>query len=298
MRLVLSLLAIGGTLACAGNIRAADPVMVELRDRAVSGTSVVTLGQVALLSGGDELTRAKLASIDVAELKSRLPSASVGRRAIEYRLILAGYDANSIHVIGAERTNITITRRLVTIEEITAAAKAELFRHISRGPETVMVELAFPVVVKLPEVPADERPTITAKPHGRVTTQGRVQMDISIFFNSEPLLSLAIYLDVKTGGLLEPGGGATAMKTGQTGGPVTPVAATTLPASTEVLIRPRQRVTMEVHSGGLTVKAVGEAQQQGRLGDSILVQNVDSKKAVVARVTGPSTVEVDIGGAP
>jgi|GEM_PF-2332722 len=297
MRLLLSLLAIGSV--CAGEIRAADPVMVELRDRAVSGTSVVTLGQVALISGGDELTRAKLASIDVAELKSRLPSASVGRRAIEYRLILAGFDANSVRVIGAERTNITMTRRVVTVEEITAAAKAELFRHISSGPETVMVELAFPVVVKLPEVPADERPVITAKPHGRVTTQGRVQMDISISFNSEPLLSLAVYLDVKTGGGPgEPVGGSTARWPGQTGAPVTPAGGTTLPASTEVLIRPRQRVTMEVHSGGLTVKAVGEAQQQGRLGDSILVQNVDSKKAVVARVTGPSTVEVDIGGAP
>jgi hypothetical protein len=68
------------------------------------------------------------------------------------------------------------------------------------------------------------------------------------------------------------------------------------PNPAEILIRPQERVTMEVRSGGLTVRAVGQAQQQGRLGESIMVQNVDSKKVIVARVTGPSTVAVDIGG--
>jgi flagella basal body P-ring formation protein FlgA len=53
---------------------------------------------------------------------------------------------------------------------------------------------------------------------------------------------------------------------------------------------------MQVNSGGLKVAAVGEAQQVGKLGQTILVQNIDSKKMVSARVTGPATVEVDLGG--
>jgi flagella basal body P-ring formation protein FlgA len=55
---------------------------------------------------------------------------------------------------------------------------------------------------------------------------------------------------------------------------------------------------MEVRTETLTVKVAGEAMQEGRLGQTILVQNVDSKKSIMAKVTGPSTVEVDIGGSP
>jgi flagella basal body P-ring formation protein FlgA len=61
-----------------------------------------------------------------------------------------------------------------------------------------------------------------------------------------------------------------------------------------ILIHPRQRVTMLVHSGGLNVSTVGEAQQDGRLGQTIMVQNVDSKKMINARVTGPDTVEIQL----
>ena len=61
-----------------------------------------------------------------------------------------------------------------------------------------------------------------------------------------------------------------------------------------VLVQSRQRVMMLVHSGGLNVSAVGEAQQEGRMGQSILVQNIDSKKVVQGRVTGPGTVEIDL----
>ncbi len=282
-------------LAVAAAARAADPVTVELAGTATVGKSVVTVGDVALVSGGDADTRARVARIDLAELKARDPGVTVGRRAVEYRLVLAGFEPAAVRVTGAERAAVTVARRAVTLEEVTAAARAEVLRPFTNPAEAVAVELAVPVVVKLPEVPADERAVITARPRGRPGATGRVQVDMAVAVGGETLLSFAVHLEVRPVG--RPG--AAVVPAGGVVPPVPLVAAGgTQFASAELLIRPRQRVEMRVTSGGLTVTAAGEAQQAGKLGQIILVQNVDSKKTVSARVTGPGTVEVDLGGAP
>ena len=282
-------------LAVTAAARAADPVTVELAGTATVGKSVVTVGDVALVSGGDADTRARVARIDLAELKAREPGVTVGRRSVEYRLVLAGFEPAAVRVTGAERATVTVARRAVTLEEVTAAARAEVLRPFTNPAEAVAVELAVPVVVKLPEVPADERAVITARPRGRPGATGRVQVDMAVAVGGETLLSFAVHLEVRPVG--RPG--AAVVPAGGVVPPVPLVAAGgTQFASAELLIRPRQRVEMRVTSGGLTVTAAGEAQQAGKLGQIILVQNVDSKKTVSARVTGPGTVEVDLGGAP
>ena len=282
-------------LAVAAAARAADPVTVELAGTATVGKSVVTVGDVALVSGGDADARARVARIDLAELKAREPGVTVGRRAVEYRLVLAGFEPAAVRVTGAERATVTVARRAVTLEEVTAAARAEVLRPFTNPAEAVAVELAVPVVVKLPDVPADERAVITARPRGRPGATGRVQVDMAVAVGGETLLSFAVHLEVRPVG--RPG--AAVVPAGGVVPPVPLVAAGgTQFASAELMIRPRQRVEMRVTSGGLTVTAAGEAQQAGKLGQIILVQNVDSKKTVSARVTGPGTVEVDLGGAP
>jgi flagellar basal body P-ring formation protein FlgA len=298
MRLFRFLSFAAGAALLLSTARAAEPVTVTLNESASVGTFVVTLGDVALISGGDAATRARVARIDLVELKSREPSGLVGRKSVEYRLFLAGFDASAVRVTGAERTNVSLSRRTITAEEVTAVARTELLRQYP-NPEGA-VELAAPIVVKLPEVPANEKLDITAKPHGKPGASGRVQMDMSITAGSEKLLSFAIHLNVGRPGApaVTPTGGIAALPPippVPAGPPVKPAAGTAF-ASGEILIQPRQRVEMQVNSGGLKVTAAGEAQQAGKLGQTILVLNVDSKKSVPARVTGPGTVEVDLGG--
>jgi flagella basal body P-ring formation protein FlgA len=55
---------------------------------------------------------------------------------------------------------------------------------------------------------------------------------------------------------------------------------------------------MTARVGALVVTALGEAQQDGRAGEVIRVENVDSKKVVRARVTGPGAVDIELGGVP
>jgi hypothetical protein len=138
--------------------------------------------------------------------------------------------------------------------------------------------------VKLPEVPADERVTITSKVRGQPPANGRVQMDMAVSVGGETLLSFALYLDVKTG-VTPAGGGAPAAFGGAT-------------APAAILVRARQRVEVSLQSGDLKAVMTGEAQQDGRLGQTVFVQNPDSKKLVPAKVTGPGKLEVELGGTP
>lgn len=285
---------------CGPAARAADPVTVTLNETAAVGKRLVTLGDVALVTGGDAATRARVGGIDLAELKAREPGTAVGRKSVEYRLLLAGFEAGAVRVTGAEKTNVTLSRRAVTLEEVTGVARAELLRQIP-NPESVVVELAVPLAAKLPDVPADESATITAKPRGKPGASGRVQMDMSVAVGGETLLSFALHLGVQPAPkpAVAPAGGTVPVPTipPLPGAPRPPVPPLAPPAPAgEPLIRPRQRVEMQVNSGALKVTAVGEAQQAGALGQTILVQNVDSKKTLSARVTGPGTVEIDLGG--
>jgi flagella basal body P-ring formation protein FlgA len=277
MRVTLSLAALALT---AGLAAAADPVAVVLEDRPTARTAVVTVADVARVTGGDPAIRARVAALDLAELKARDPAVTVSRRAVEYRLRLAGIEPGQVVVVGPDAAVVTVARRPVTADEVVAAARAEVLRQLGAAPETVTVELAQPVAVKLPEVPAGEAVAVAAKPHGRVPATGRVQVDVAVSCAGEKLISFAVVLDVKPGGRPDAAAAPAGAKPG------------------EVLVRPRSRVTMQVKSGVMTATAVGEALQEGRLGQTIQVQNVDSKKTLSVRVVGPGLVEIDLGGAP
>lgn len=291
VRLVLVMAVLAGV---AGAGRAVDRVVLELPERVAVRSTVVTIADVARLSGGDPATRDRVGRLDLAEIKPREESVTITRRVIEYRLQLAGLDPHQFQVTGAARTTAVLARRAVTADEVVAAAREELLRRLALPVDSVIVELIRPLAVKLPEVPAGEPVTITAQPHGPLTARGRTQMDVAIACNGQKLLSLSVQFEVKS---VDAAPAANVVPAAATApGTPAPVAPATSQAGPP-LVRTRQRVAMQVRSGELVVTAVGEAQQEGRLGQTILVQNVDSKKMVSARVTGPGTVEIDLPGA-
>ncbi|MDR1395578.1 MAG: flagellar basal body P-ring formation chaperone FlgA [Deltaproteobacteria bacterium] len=58
------------------------------------------------------------------------------------------------------------------------------------------------------------------------------------------------------------------------------------------MIKKGETVTIIAQSGGLRVTALGQAKQDGSLGQTIAVVNQDSRKTVSGRVIGPGMVEV------
>jgi flagella basal body P-ring formation protein FlgA len=57
-----------------------------------------------------------------------------------------------------------------------------------------------------------------------------------------------------------------------------------------VVVRRNQTVVMKIRGEGFTITVVGQAMQDGRLGDLIRVQNVDSRRVVTARVQEDGSV--------
>jgi hypothetical protein len=264
---------------------AAEPVVVHVQEHATARSAIVRVGDVAHIAGGDRATRERIAALDIADLQARDTAVIVTRRSVEYRLLLAGLDAADFRLTGAERVGVAAARRPVTAEEIVAAVKAEVLRLVPGGAAEMTAELLQPLAVRLPEIPTGEPLHIAAKPQTRITGPGRVQMNVTLSAGSEKLLAFALLFDVKQA--------APQVIPAAAVGAVRPVA-----PPTEVLVRARQRVAILARTGSLSVSAAGEAMQDGRLGQMIQVQNVDSKKNLVARVTGPAQVEIELGEQP
>jgi flagella basal body P-ring formation protein FlgA len=277
---------------CAG-ARATDPLRVELRDRATVGTTLVTVGDVATVTGGAAGTRAAAQALDLAELKVRQPSAAVLRRAVEYRLRLAGIDAR---VSGPERAAVTLATRPLTADEVLSAARTELFRGLS-NPADAVIDLAAPIVTKLPEIPLNERPSIVAKPRGAPGPTGRVQVDVSVASGAEHLLSLAVQCDVQSLTGVRPAGGLVPASGVTPAGAAVPAQGSGF-AAAELMMKSGDPIEIRVSGTGFTATVKGTALQQGKMGQTVQVLNTSSRKTVVGRVVGPRAVEVELGGAP
>jgi flagella basal body P-ring formation protein FlgA len=59
-----------------------------------------------------------------------------------------------------------------------------------------------------------------------------------------------------------------------------------------LMVRRGDMVTIVAQSGGLKVSASGQARQDGALGDTVSVTNLNSNKNVAGRVIGPNLVEI------
>jgi flagellar basal body P-ring formation protein FlgA len=155
------------------------------------------------------------------------------------------------------------------------AARQELIRRLGVTPDEVYVDVVKPVVVKLPATTAKDAVELVAVPVTGTVKLGRTQVDVTVKVNGERKLTLPVFL--------------------QASAAVVALKAEKADPSNQVVIKAKQRVTMTAKVGDLKVTAAGIATQDGKLGQSIRVENMDSKKIVTATVTGPNAVEIDLG---
>lgn len=250
--------------------RAADAVVVVLPARSTVDSAVVTLGKIAKIHGGDEKQRAKIAAIDLVERskkETKETAITITKRQVELRLMLAGFAEGDVLVGGAESVAVVQERKTVPADETLAVARKALAAQFP-NPEDLKFELAMPLVVKLPEIAADDAVNISAVPHSSNVKIGRVQMDITIKINGETKLAFPAHFEVK---------------------PLRPE---------PILVKALQPVAMTARVGSILVEAAGEAMQDGRMGEMIQVRNTTSKKVIRGRVTAPGKVEIDLGGTP
>jgi len=60
------------------------------------------------------------------------------------------------------------------------------------------------------------------------------------------------------------------------------------------VIKRGEQVSIIAETGGITVRAAGQALEDGGVGDIIRVKNLNSRKVIEARVDGPGRVKIDL----
>jgi flagella basal body P-ring formation protein FlgA len=246
---------------------AAEPVSITLLAKPGGTEGVVTIGQAAKLTGGSAAVRERMAKLDLVE---RDDTESISRKLVRFRLRLAGFaEADFTFADAAGVPNGT----LLTPEVVEEAARQELFRRLGTTPAEAYVDVVKPIVVKLPTTTATDVVELSAVPVGGTAKFGRSQVDVTIKVNGERKLTLPVFLQAS----------------------LAVVPAKAEKPSDEVVIKAKARVTITAKIGDLKVTAGGLAVENGKVGQSIRVENLDSKKVVTGVVTGPGAVEIDLG---
>jgi hypothetical protein len=247
---------------------AADPVSITLLSKPTGTDSVITVGQAAKLTGGTAAAREKMAKLDLID---RADVEAISRKLVRYRLRLAGFADADFAFADAAVPN----GPLLSAESVEETAKQELIRRLGVSADEVYVDVVKPVVVKLPTAGATDVVELTAVPVSGQVKLGRTQVDVTIKVNGERKLTLPVFLQASAVAAV--------------------VQAKAEKPAEEVVVKLKSRVIITARIGELRVTAAGIATESGKLGQSIKVENLDSKKVVTGVVTGPGAVEIDLG---
>ncbi|WP_020473201.1 flagellar basal body P-ring formation chaperone FlgA [Zavarzinella formosa] len=304
-----------------------EGIVITMREKVAIPGRAITLGDVAEISGGSEHARLQIGRLDLADFGGAT-NVNIRRRQVEFRLRLADFPTKLFSVVGAEETMVAAIRQPLSPEGIFQTAKDAALKRMPWPAEDLAVRLVQPITAPLPSVSDPSEVTMRAEPHTANVNIGRVQIDVTLFVLGEKKLSLPVYLEIKLmrsvimarsglakGDILSEANtvpdrrvvdpGLSPLPPGELMGRKTkrPVAigqviqeADLETAPLEIpaaVVRNKQPVKMLVRLGAVNVVANGEALQGGKTGDLIRVQNIDSKKVVVGRITGPDTVEVE-----
>src|SRR4051812_47910052 len=96
-------LAICGLLALSAPAMAQEPVDIFLRDHATATHRYVQLGEIAVLNGGPNALRQKLAEMDIDALPADGRTRTCSRAQVSFRLRLAGVPQALFTLSGAEQ---------------------------------------------------------------------------------------------------------------------------------------------------------------------------------------------------
>jgi flagella basal body P-ring formation protein FlgA len=304
-----------------------EVVTIRLRAQAAAQSRTIKLGDVADLSGGPSLLREQLARLDLAEA-SEAGGLCVTARQVLIRLQLAGIPLTLVRIEGEQRVHVGIRRRSLTAEEIVATARQALLEQLSWSADEVSIELVQPILAPLPGVADDEEWLIKAELQPGQRPPGRVQMNTRIYIQGRERLALPVYFHVRLyapvvvcryridrGQRLTEANtivekrpldsfsrqtispiGYLEKKARQTILPGQVIQAVDVEEASEtvpVVIKAQDAVKLQIRIGNLQLTAAGQALQDGRLGQLIRVQNVDSKKVLLGRVVDNALVEIE-----
>ncbi len=119
-----------------------ETVRVTVHSRPVSTDKiVVTVGDLATISGGSEFQRTRISQLDIDVLSTEKPVLYIPRKQIKMRILLAGVTEDSPHVDGPEMIEVRLHANAEFQKRIESIVQQELSSQFGLRIENVTVTL-------------------------------------------------------------------------------------------------------------------------------------------------------------
>ena len=289
-------------------------------DNTAEGSRII-LGQVATVAPdgpGDKAQADLVAAVDLGPAPQAGETMILRRRQIENRLTTSGAPVSEIRWLIPEEVRLTGSGVAADEAKIREIVQEHLDRSepwISGICELVSVTFSTPpslpkgeVTYKLSPQPSSNPGYLTGTIHFFVdgNEAGRLRVSAQIDLR---LAAVVAARDLPRGHVLsEEDLSESHVSYAQSKGALTLIsqaAGQTLKVNVRVgapirdrdlvqtsMVKKGETVTIVAQGGGLKISALGQARQDGALGQTISVVNQDSKKTIAAKVIGPGMVEV------
>ncbi|MFC1676890.1 flagellar basal body P-ring formation chaperone FlgA [Planctomycetota bacterium] len=280
--------------------------------------SAPNLGQVAVIKGSESLV-AKANGIAMGRISVPGQKIVIDRTLLLSRLASNGIDTSKVNLIGAEKLTIRQQQQLIAGDKFLELAKSLLKEKLALGSVCRIEHIKVPKDLVVPDnteniklVPRIIQNSVTKRPKVLIDvlsnnkTIATREVAFRVKFNCRRLTAVT---DIVRGTIITPEN--TKIETFPSDTPELPgwaapyglVAKRNLTANTVIksnllemlkpkrIVKRNQNIIIQVKIPGLTITASGKAKQDGRVGECIRVQNIDSKRIILAKVMDDGTVE-------
>jgi flagellar basal body P-ring formation protein FlgA len=262
-------------------------VTIALHTEVVVDDSLVTLAQIAKLSGGTETTRRRLGNLDIAEFKLGSAHMAVLSEQVRFRLLLSGMAETQFRLSGAHRTIVMESAEPATVRKILAAAQQGLLAEYPGDAAQLTLIPGKGVNVPSVELRKGERVRFEASAKTPIPRAGTARLEVALVVSGKVREVVPVTFEIAS-----PPISPTSMAKDKSS--VRP-AFYAVPASDnrDFLIKSKDNVKIVAYIGNARIEALGEAQQDGRLGEIIRIRNIESNRVVHGRVEAGGLVLVD-----
>jgi len=296
-----------------------SPVLrVHLPRTAKVKGEAINLKQVAVLFCEDEALIQKAEAVSLGRAPWTGEALSLDRRTISSRLVSEGISSSQFNITGSDAVSVMRDEQLISSEELIEQADAFLTRN-RPGPQGAswrLIQRPSPLALKYPaenvkfhttlsEESSEEAAKVIIAVTNGTQELGKTEL---LFRYVYPVRQAVSISNIRPGELLTDRNTrieilpAEHRTKNEWVSPLGKVAAYAIPAgnvispgqvkdpSSEIIVRRNQMVKMKVEGMGFVVTGLGQALQDGRMGELIKVRNVDSKRIITAEVTYDGTV--------
>jgi hypothetical protein len=266
-----------------------SPILITLVAEVSVDDSVVTLDQIAKITGSTLDMRQRIAKLDIADFKLFAKCLTITDDQVRFRLLLSGLHATQFRLAGVHRVNVRESDDPISVRKIRACAESALLQKYPGDASKITIRLKQEFTIPLIYARPNDRVQYEGRAGLPLPTSGKSRVDVAIIVNGRTREVVPVILDVTA-----PDAPVVNVNNVMKPGPAPIRPAEFVPAKQEpILVRTNDLVKMVAYIGKIRIETVGEAMQEGKLHETIRIRNLDSSRIVPGRVSAPGIVEVD-----